>query len=161
MRLYIIACLLVPLSARASLPPAGPEASALRFNQWYLSQLQRDRNPLTDYQGLSPYVTEQTIKALLKSNQSDPEIVDVADIDMFIKAQDIEDDWQEINVVSSDYDPVCMQVYITFGTKHKHTVIDCMVKEKGIWKVNSVAGQAISPNSGLKSSLSDKKSPMP
>nr|WP_276519562.1 hypothetical protein [Enterobacter hormaechei] len=39
-----------------------------------------------------------------------------------------------------------MQVYISFGKKRDHTVIDCMVKEDGVWKVESVASMNISDN---------------
>jgi hypothetical protein len=39
-----------------------------------------------------------------------------------------------------------MQVYISFGKKRDHTVIDCMVKENGAWKVQSVASVNISDN---------------
>ena len=42
--------------------------------------------------------------------------------------------------------PACMQVYISFGKKRDHTVIDCMVKEDGVWKVESVASMNISDN---------------
>ena len=69
---------------------------------------------------------------------------------MFIKAQDYSEDWRQIEIVSSDYDPVCMQVYVSFGTNKAHTVIDCMVQEGGAWKVQSVARQDILPNISLK-----------
>lgn len=55
---------------------------------------------------------------------------------MFIKARDYSEDWRQIEIVSSDYDPVCMQVYVSFGTNKAHTVIDCMVQEGGAGKFN-------------------------
>ncbi|ECG1192001.1 DUF3828 domain-containing protein [Salmonella bongori] len=150
MKPLIIFGLLICPTAFAGVPSDGPEVAALKFNHWYMSQLAQDKNPQADYEGLRPYVTSNTITALKKSNSADPNIEDAPDADMFIKAQDWDDDWQQIEIVSSDYDPVCMQIYVSFGVKQKHTVIDCMVKEDGAWKVQSVAGQAILRNVSLK-----------
>lgn len=150
MKLLLISSLIFCTSTYAATPTAGPEEAALKFNHWYVEQLMIEKNPLADYSGLKPYVTSSTIDALKKSNAVDPNTEDVPDSDMFIKAQDYSEDWQHIEIVSSDFDPVCTQVYVSFGTKKPHTVIDCMVKEDGIWKVQSVAGQAILPNVILK-----------
>lgn len=150
MKHSILAGLLISSSAFAALSPGGPEATALTFNRWYISQLIQEKNPLADYEGLQPYVTANTIAALKTSNTADPDSEDVPDSDMFIKAQDFDDDWQQIEIVSSDLDPVCTQVYVSFGAEQKHTVIDCMVKENGTWKVQSVAGQKILRNVSLK-----------
>ncbi len=65
---------------------------------------------------------------------------------MFIKAQGVGDDWQQITAVASDVDAACEQVYIAFGAKQDHMVIDCMVKERNAWKVQSVANVAFSRN---------------
>lgn len=137
-------------SVFASVSSSGPEAAALKFNHWYIDQLIKNKNPLTNYVGLEPYVTASTIAALKISNAADPNIVDTPDSDMFIKAQDFDNDWQQIEIVSSDYDPVCAQVYVSFGPKQEHTVIDCMIKEDGAWKIQSVAGQEILRNVSLK-----------
>lgn len=60
----------------------------------------------------------------------------------FLKSQYIGDDWTENVAISSyDWDPVCVNVNITFGKKKPHTVIDCMVNENGEWKVQSVAAR--------------------
>ncbi|KAA1148367.1 DUF3828 domain-containing protein [Citrobacter portucalensis] len=150
MKLLIFTSLLICTSAFATVSPTGPEAAALKFNHWYIAQLLKEKNPLTDYAGLKPYVTTSTIAALKKSNAADPNTEDVPDSDMFIKAQDYSEDWRQIKIVSSDYDPVCMQVYVSFGTNKAHTVIDCMVQEGGAWKVQSVARQDILPNISLK-----------
>ncbi|EGT4252702.1 DUF3828 domain-containing protein [Citrobacter amalonaticus] len=150
MKKIIITGLLISSSTFASVSPTGPEATALKFNHWYIAQLLLGREPLTDYRGLEPYVTANTIAALKASNSADPETEDVPDADMFIKAQDFFDDWRQITVVSSDFDPVCYQVYVSFGVKQKHTVIDCMVKENDVWKVQSVAGHEILRNVNLK-----------
>lgn len=150
MKPLIIIGLLICPSAFAGVPSDGPEVAALKFNHWYMSQLLQDKNPLADYDGLRPYVTSNTITVLKKSNSADPNIEDAPDADMFIKSQNFDNDWQQIEIVSSDYDPVCMQIYVSFGVKQKHTVIDCMVKENGVWKVQSVAGQEILRNVSLK-----------
>ena len=150
MKTILITSLIFSCSAFASVSPTGPEAAALKFNHWYIDQLLKGKNPQADYAGLEPYVTAGTIAALKISNTADPNIVDVPDSDMFIKAQDYENNWQQIEIVSSDYDPVCMQIYVSFGTEQKHTVIDCMVKENETWKVQSVAGQEILRNVSLK-----------
>lgn len=150
MRSLLISSLLLCSSAYAVVSPAGPEETALKFNHWYVEQLIKENNPLMDYTGLSLYVTSSTINALKIANAADPNIEDVPDSDMFIKAQDYSADWQQIEIVSSDYDPVCRHVYVSFGANKAHTVIDCMVKEDGVWKVQSVAGQKILPNISLK-----------
>ena len=59
-----------------------------------------------------------------------------------MKSQYIGEDWAEnVAIDSYDSDPVCLNVNITFGKKTQHTVIDCMVKEDGIWKIQSVAAR--------------------
>lgn len=64
MKLLIFTSLLICTSAFATVSPTGPEAAALKFNHWYIAQLLKEKNPLTDYAGLKPYVTTSTIAAL-------------------------------------------------------------------------------------------------
>lgn len=116
----------------------GAETAALNFNKWYVGQLMQDKSPLTDYSALSKYVTSDTISALKKLYSGDSNDVDVPDADMFIKAQDYENDWNQVSVISSDFDPVCTNVYISFGSKKEHVVDDCMSNENGAWKIRSV-----------------------
>ncbi|WP_227699659.1 DUF3828 domain-containing protein [Raoultella ornithinolytica] len=116
----------------------GAETAALNFNKWYVGQLMQDKSPLTDYSALSKYVTSDTISALKKLYSGDSNDVDVPDVDMFIKAQDYENDWNQVSVISSDFDPVCTNVYISFGAKKEHVVADCMKNKAGTWKVSSV-----------------------
>lgn len=116
----------------------GAETAALNFNKWYVGQLMQDKSPLTDYSALSKYVTSDTISALKKLYSGNSNDVDVPDADMFIKAQDYENDWNQVNVISSDFDPVCTNVYISFGAKKEHVVADCMKNKTGTWKVSSV-----------------------
>lgn len=114
------------------------EAAALMFNQWYMGQLLKDKSPLTDYKTLGEYVTSDTIRALKELNSGDSNDKDMPDADMFIKAQDYDNDCKEISVISSDFDAACTNVYIAFGKNKNHVVADCMVQNAGKWKVRSV-----------------------
>ncbi|STQ68627.1 DUF3828 domain-containing protein [Hafnia alvei] len=124
--------------------------AALEFNKWYLQQIEKDVYPLLGNRSpeMSEYVTAETLGKLHKAVNSDDEFYDA---DFFTRSQDIEADWpKNVTVVSSDLDPVCLNVYVAYGKDMYHTVIDCMVKEKGKWKIQSVAQQAIVPNENLK-----------
>ncbi|MBA7854358.1 DUF3828 domain-containing protein [Enterobacter sp. RHBSTW-00901] len=146
MKKIIITAMFIP-SLTSATQDVTPEAlAALHFNQWYISQIIAGKAPLTDYPALSRYITRETIGKLKAMNKLDPNKNDLPDADMFIKAQGYEDDWKTVNVVAQDYDAACMQVYVSFGKKKDHTVIDCMVKEDGTWKVQSVANQGIPDN---------------
>lgn len=144
MKKIILAILLLPTLASAAqkLPPEV--SAALHFNKWYISQIIIGKEPLKNYEALRPYVTRETISKLKAMDKLDPDEYDVPDVDMFIKAQGYEDDWDIVSARALDYDAACMQVYISFGKKRDHTVIDCMVKEDGVWKVESVANMNIS-----------------
>ncbi|XGI80847.1 DUF3828 domain-containing protein [Enterobacter hormaechei] len=146
MRKIILTALLLPLiaSGAGKLPPEAE--AALQFNKWYISQIMSDKHPEADYAALGKYVTRDTIRKLKAMDRRDPNEYDVPDVDMFIKAQGYEDDWGTVTARALDYDAVCMHVYISFGKKRDHTVIDCMVKEDGTWKIQSVAGMDISDN---------------
>lgn len=147
MNKILIAALLMPAMASATQQNLPPEASAaLQFNQWYISQIMGGKEPITHYLVLRRYVTRDTISKLKMMNQRDPNEYDVPDVDMFIKAQGYQADWKSVRVEAMDYDAACVQVYVTFGVKQPHTVVDCMVKEEGNWKVQSVAGLAFSQN---------------
>ncbi|WP_410172195.1 DUF3828 domain-containing protein [Enterobacter hormaechei] len=142
----ILALLLLPTLASAAqkLPPEV--SAALQFNKWYISQIIIGKEPLKNYEALSPYVTRETISKLKAMDKLDPDEYDVPDVDLFIKAQGYEDDWDIVSARALDYDAACMQVYISFGKKRDHTLIDCMLKEDGVWKVESVASMNISDN---------------
>jgi hypothetical protein len=123
---------------------------ALEFNKWYLQQIEKDIYPLlrSGSPEMDEYVTAETLKKLHRAVNSDDEFYDA---DFFTRSQDIGADWpKNVTVVSSDLDPVCLNVYVSYGKDISHTVIDCMVKEKGKWKIQSVALQAIVPNENLK-----------
>lgn len=146
MKKIILAALLLPtlVSAAQKLPPEA--SAALQFNKWYISQILSGKEPIKNYEALSRYVTRETISKLKAMDKLDPDEYDVPDVDMFIKAQGYDDDWGIVSARALDYDAACMQVYISFGKKRDHTVIDCMVKEDGVWKVESVASMNISDN---------------
>jgi hypothetical protein len=114
MKHYLIVLLLI-----SALVQAGePENTALKFNQWYIGQLNQGKSPQTDFAGLKPYITTTTINAVRQLYTGDTENKDMPDADMFIKAQGWDEDWvTDIRVVSSDFDPVCVNVYIAFGKK--------------------------------------------
>lgn len=142
MKNSLFACLFLSSLAFTAQGSMSPESTAaLHFNQWYISQIMSGKEPLSDYTALEPYVTRDTISKLKALDKLDPNEYDVPDIDMFIKAQGYLDDWKKVSVVGSDYDAACMQIYIAYGEKKDHVVIDCMVKEDGVWKVQSVAAR--------------------
>ncbi|EPS2710086.1 DUF3828 domain-containing protein [Cronobacter turicensis] len=114
-----------------------PQQAALNFNRWYISGFQNAHQDLLDSKEIRHYVTKTTLEKLRRARTNENEFYDA---DFFIKAQDILPDWASHIVVRDvEYDPVCTQVYVSFGQNPVHGVIDCMVKEAGIWKVQSVA----------------------
>ncbi|HEO9145869.1 MULTISPECIES: DUF3828 domain-containing protein [Enterobacter] len=150
MKIIPILSLLITCSACAGYSDNAAKA-ALNFNKWYIAQYTANKFPITDNAEINKYVTASTMKKL--RHAQDPRFADEEfyDADFFLKSQDIEEDWADnVTVVSSEYDPVCTNIYVSFGKKEEYTVIDCMVKEKGIWKIQSVSGQAIQRNEHLK-----------
>ncbi|MGG7522075.1 DUF3828 domain-containing protein [bacterium BS0013] len=150
MKIIPILSLLITYSACAGYSDNAAKA-ALNFNKWYIAQYAENKFPITDNPEINKYVTASTMKKL--RHAQDPRFADEEfyDADFFLKSQDIEEDWADnVTVVSSEYDPVCTNIYVSFGKKEEYTVIDCMVKEKGIWKIQSVSGQAIQRNEHLK-----------
>lgn len=121
----------------AAYHPTAPESAALKFNEWYMTQLIADTSPLDSVDRLQPYVTADTFNALKTLYSGDSNGKDMPDADPFIKAQDVGRDWNQLNVLMSDADPVCTNIYIAFGKMQKHVVADCMIEEAGKWKVRS------------------------
>ena len=116
----------------------GAETAALNFNKWYVDQLMQDKSPLTDYSALSKYVTSDTISALKKLYRGGSNDVDVPDVDMFIKAQDYENDWNQVSVISSDFDPVCTNVYISIDPIKGIFLLIARHMETGGWKIRYI-----------------------
>lgn len=129
-------------SATALAVESDPQSQAVEFNKWYVNQINSDRYPITDGHEIDKYVTAGTLKKL--RHAQDPKFADdeFYEADIFTKSQYIGDDWAGfVTAVAGDTDPVCVNIYIAFGKKKDHTVIDCMVKEEGVWKVQSVAAR--------------------
>lgn len=104
------------------------------FYHWYIQQAAEMKNPLGD-PNLSKYVESKTYSTLMKAYKADD-----VDIDYFTKVQDFDDkDWlSHISAVREIEDPICTNVYMTFGQAAKKHVVGCFVKEKGYWKIRSV-----------------------
>lgn len=126
---------------------SDPIERAVKFNSWYINQINKDAFPITDGNEIDKYVTASTMKKL--RHTQDPRYADEEfyEADMFLKAQYVGDDWpQNVTAIAGDTDPVCVNVYIAFGKKQEHVVIDCMVKENNLWKVQSVSNADFSRN---------------
>lgn len=115
----------------------APGLVALKFNQWYIAQLDQNKPPVPNPDIMNEYVASGTIAAIKEMYSGDSNDKDMPDADMFIKAQDWDDDWNQITVLHSDFDAVCTNVYVAFGKKQDHVIADCLVKEQGKWKVRS------------------------
>ncbi|HDT3782612.1 TPA: DUF3828 domain-containing protein [Enterobacter hormaechei subsp. steigerwaltii] len=116
----------------------APGLVALKFNQWYIAQLDQNKPPVLNPDIMNKYVASGTIAAIKEMYSGDSNDKDMPDADMFIKAQDWDDDWNQITVLHSDFDAVCTNVYVAFGKKQDHVIADCLVEEQGKWKVRSV-----------------------
>ncbi|BBV31117.1 MULTISPECIES: DUF3828 domain-containing protein [Citrobacter freundii complex] len=116
-----------------------PVNQAVVFNNWYVNQINNNNFPITDGKDIDKYVTASTMQKLRRTQDPNYDDEVFYDADFFLKAQDIGEDWPgNVSAIAGDTDPVCVNVYVAFGKEQKHIVIDCMVKESGFWKVQSV-----------------------
>lgn len=92
MKNLLISLLFISPIALASAEMTSPERAVLNFNKWYIGQLEKDASPSTDFTSLNKYVTSDTIKSLKNIYSGDSNDKDMPDSDMFIKAQDYNDD---------------------------------------------------------------------
>ncbi|QWZ47821.1 DUF3828 domain-containing protein [Enterobacter bugandensis] len=115
----------------------APGLAALKFNQWYMAQLNEDKPPVLNPDIMNEYVASGTINAIKEMYSGESNEKDMPDTDMFIKSQDWDEDWNQITILHSDFDAVCTTVYIAFGKKQDHVVADCLIEEQGKWKVRS------------------------
>lgn len=101
------------------------------FYQWYILEAADLKNPANN-----PEIEKYVATSLRKTLKSEEYI----DVDYFIKAQDFNEmDWlPNIRVEHVVVDPVCTNVYMSFGLIKKHRVVDCFVKEDGVWKISTV-----------------------
>ncbi|MGQ4694411.1 DUF3828 domain-containing protein [Enterobacter asburiae] len=142
-----ILLLLFIFSSSAMADHSDPIERAKEFNKWYVNQIDKDAFPITDGNEIDKYVAASTMKKL--RHAQDPRYADEEfyEADIFLKAQYVGDDWpQNVTAIAGDTDPVCVNVYIAFGKKQDHVVIDCMVKENNLWKVQSVSNADFSRN---------------
>lgn len=119
-----------------------PMQRALEFNRWYVRQINSEHLPINEGKEIDKFVTSSTMQKLRRAE--DPRYADdeFYEADFFLKSQYIGADWTDnVKIASYDSDPVCVNVSITFGKTNPHTVIDCMVKENSIWKIQSVAAR--------------------
>ncbi len=138
----LILLLTISASALAADDMRTPIQIALEFNRWYINQVNNDHYPISEGHEIDKYVTSSTMQKL--RHAQDPRYADdeFYEADFFTKSQYIGDDWpQNVSVASYDTDPVCVSVNISFGKKKPHTVIDCMIKENDVWKIQSVVAR--------------------
>ncbi|MBV8043725.1 DUF3828 domain-containing protein [Pluralibacter sp.] len=134
-KLLILLFVLSPLAVASDVNQ--PAAVALTFNRWYINQLKQDKPPILNPDIMENYVFSPTIAAIKKMYSGDSNDKDMPDSDMFIKSQDWDDDWDQLTILQTDFDAVCTNVYIAFGKAKDHVVADCLVQEKGKWKIRS------------------------
>ncbi len=135
-KLLLPLLLMSPLAFSAPIS-TKPELAALKFNEWYIAQLKADKAPLSNMSSLIPYIAKDTLRAMKELYSGDSNDKELPDSDMFIKSQDIDDDWNHVEVLMSDVDVACANVYVSFGKKKDHVIADCMVQESGKWKVRN------------------------
>ncbi|HHJ4360717.1 hypothetical protein [Citrobacter freundii] len=114
----LLLLLLVASSAMAN-NTNDPVNQAVAFNKWYVNQINNNNFPITDGKDIDKYVTASTMQKLRRTQ--DPKYDDEVfySADFFLKSQYIGDDWTENVAISSyDWDPVCVNVNITFGKKN-------------------------------------------
>ena len=136
MKRLILFTFLFSSFAMAEIVPA--DMQALKFNAWYIKQITHNIIPVADNPtALEPFVSIDTLNKLKQAYMNNE-----LEEDYFLKVQDFADkDWSKhISIDLIIADPICTNVYLTFGTgESSQKVIDCMVEENGVWKIKSVA----------------------
>ena len=135
MKRLILFTFLFSSFAMAEIVPA--DMQALKFNAWYIKQITHNIIPVADNPtALEPFVSIDTLNELKQAYMNNE-----LEEDYFLKVQDFaNEDWSKhISIDLIIADPICTNVYLTFGTgESSQKVIDCMVEEKGVWKIKSV-----------------------
>ena len=120
----------------AEIVPA--DMQALKFNAWYIKQITHNIIPVADNPtALEPFVSIDTLNELKQAYMNNE-----LEEDYFLKVQDFANEYwsKHISIDLTITDPICTNVYLTFGTgESSQKVIDCMVEENGVWKIKSVA----------------------
>ncbi|EHA5652591.1 DUF3828 domain-containing protein [Salmonella enterica] len=138
--------LLLLIATSAIADSSDPVSQAVAFNKWYVAQIDKNNFPITDGRVIDKYVTATTMQKLRRTQAPDYDGVFYS-ADFFLKAQDISEDWPgHVTAIAGDTDPICVNVYVAFGEKQSHIVSDCMVKEDGSWKVQSVTSLQFTRN---------------
>ena len=136
MKRLILFTFLFSSFAMAGIIPA--DTQALKFNAWYIKQIAHNIIPVADEPtALEPYVIIDTLNKLKQAYRNNE-----LEEDYFLKVQDFADkDWSKhISIDLIIADPICTNVYLTFGTgESSQKVIDCIVEDNGVWKIKSVA----------------------
>lgn len=136
MKRLILFTFLFSSFAMAGIVPA--DMQALKFNAWYIKQIAHNIIPVADNPtALEPFVSIDTLNELKQAYMNNE-----LEEDYFLKVQDFaNEDWSKyISIDLTITDPICTNVYLTFGTgESSQKVIDCMVEENGVWKIKSVA----------------------
>jgi Protein of unknown function (DUF3828) len=116
----------------------APDVVAKDFYGWYLKELSKDRDPLTDSAAaMKAYVsgkTLQKIRRMIKSPQG-------MEADYLIQAQDYMDEWlQPPKSQTKKISNTMAELIITLGehTESKYQLSVVMLKEDGRWKISKV-----------------------
>jgi hypothetical protein len=119
-----------------------PEKSVRAFYVWYLTELDKEKNPIKDDRGLSRFVTNRFRSAIKRALNREEGI----DADVFIDAQDWDPLWvKNIStsraVITGNRSTVTVTLRggPNFGTKRLKVA---MRKEPAAWKIDSVNGVA-------------------
>ena len=93
MKSTLLLCCLFSFSAMAG--HSDPIERAVKFNSWYVNQINKDVFPITDGNEIDKYVTASTMKKL--RHAQDPRYADEEfyEADIFLKAQYVGDDWPQ------------------------------------------------------------------
>jgi hypothetical protein len=139
-----IACLLVSCafsahaqSARAD-SKGTPQATLMAFYHWYLQEMAKNRDPLTDDRSkLEEYASKALVQevALLRKSS------DVGE-DYFIRAQDEPEDWaSHIVVTDVQIHGTIASAIVTLGAtkESRHRLALKLIKEAGSWKISKVS----------------------
>jgi hypothetical protein len=143
------ASLLIAFATTAFMPSAqaeqtsvatadAPDVVAKNFYRWYLKELSKNRDPLTDSAAaMKTYVSGKTLQKLRRMINSP----DGMEADYFIQTQDYMDEWlqppkSQIKRISDTHS----ELTITLGehTKNKYQLSVAMLKEESRWKISKV-----------------------
>ncbi|MEG7494102.1 hypothetical protein V6E43_22525 [Enterobacter hormaechei] len=106
--LYFLLFALSQLAAAENI--YAPGQAALKFNQWYIAQLDQNKPHVLNPDIMNEYLASVPIPAIKEMCSGVSNVKDMPDADMFIKAQDWDDDWNQITIFHCGFDSVCTNV---------------------------------------------------